>query len=127
MTLENEAPKSLLVGRNKWRTGTTEPPATSVVLVALDLCSLRAVFESEDGLARGVGESEFGEGVVWRGRSGVVSCSSLEGGEGTFCLRAPRDASWRPGRGMWRRDWWVGSSVVGGSCGSADERDTRRM
>ena len=28
---------------------------------------------------------------------------------------------------MWRRDWWVGASVVGGSCGSADERDTRRV
>ena len=24
-------------------------------------------------------------------------------------------------------DWWVGSSVAGGSCGSADERDTRRV
>ena len=50
------------------------------------LSSSRAVLKSEDGLARGVGESEFGEGVVWRGRGGVGDCSSPESGEGAFCL-----------------------------------------
>ena len=41
-----------------------------MVLVALDLGSLCAVLEIEDGLARGIGELGFGRGVVWRGRGG---------------------------------------------------------
>ena len=60
-------------------TGMTEPLTTSMVLVVLDLCSPRAVLDSKDGLARGIGELEFGEGSCDEGGGGEVGgCSGLE-------------------------------------------------